>query len=120
MGELELSTLDGRGSPLVVSLIGEFDAANIGPLKDCLAAWVLEGTGEAVIDLTRTEFIDSTVIGTLVTAHVAGLALTVRGASGVVRHALDTAGVHEVIAIESAAPAILGHADRYPLDGEVH
>jgi anti-anti-sigma factor len=103
MGELELSTLDGDGSPLVVSLIGEFDIANVGPLKECLAAWVLEGTGQAVIDLTRAEFIDSTVIGTLVTAHVAGLLLTVRGASGVVRHALDTAGVDRVFIIESEA-----------------
>ena len=66
-------------------------------------AWVLEGTGEAVIDLTRTEFIDSTVIGTLVTAHVAGLLLTVRGASGTVRHALEVAGVEDVLTIESPA-----------------
>src|SRR2546421_7740588 len=79
VGELELSTLDGAGSPLVVSMIGEFDLSSIAPLKDCLAAWVLEGSREAIIDLTRTDFIDSTVIGTLVTAHLAGLLLTVRG-----------------------------------------
>jgi anti-anti-sigma factor len=103
VGELELSTLDGAGSPLVVAMIGEFDLSSIDLLKDCLAAWVLEGTGEAIIDLTRTEFIDSTVIGTLVTAQVAGLLLTVRGASGVVRHALDVAGVDEVLTIETAA-----------------
>jgi len=103
VGEIELSTLDGAGSPLVVSMIGEFDVSSVAPLKDCLAVWVLEGTGSAVIDLSRTEFIDSTVIRTLVTAHVAGLQLTVRGASREVRHALDVAGVEQDLAIESAA-----------------
>jgi anti-anti-sigma factor len=102
VGELELSTVDGAGSPLVVSMIGEFDLSSIAPLKDCLAAWVLEGSREAIIDLTRTDFIDSTVIGTLVTAHLAGLLLTVRGASGMVRHALDVAGVEQVLTIETA------------------
>jgi anti-anti-sigma factor len=103
VGEVELSRLDGPGSPLVVALIGEFDLSNVQPLKHCLASWVLEGTGAAIIDLTRAEFIDSTVIGTLVSAHVAGLLLTVRGASGVVRRVLDTAGVDEMLTIESAA-----------------
>jgi anti-anti-sigma factor len=102
VAELELSTLDGPGSPLVLSMVGKFDLSNVDPLKNCLAAWVLEGTGEAVIDLTRTDFIDSTVIGTLVTAHLAGLMITVRGASGVVRHALDVAGIDEVLTMESA------------------
>ena len=37
MADLELSTLDGAGSPLVVALIGEFDVANVDPLKECLA-----------------------------------------------------------------------------------
>jgi anti-anti-sigma regulatory factor len=76
---------------------------------------VLEGTGEAVIDLTRTDFIDSTVIGTLVTAHLAGLMITVRGASGVVRHALDVADIDEVITIESAVtePLSVQHGDQH-------
>ena len=103
MGQLELSTMDGAGSPPVVSMIGEFDKSNVAPLKDCLVAWVLEGSREAVIDLTRTDFIDSAVIGTLATAQVAGLLLTVRGASGSVRHALEIAGVGEVLTIEPAA-----------------
>ena len=70
-------------------------------LRDCLAAWVLQGEREAVIDLSQTEFIDSTVIGTLVTAQVAGLQLTARGATGPVQRALEIAARGEVIKIEN-------------------
>jgi anti-anti-sigma regulatory factor len=81
-------------------MIGEFDLANVQPLKDCLAAWVILGNREAIIDMAGAEFIDSTVIGVLVTAQVAGMMLTVRGATGAVRHALDVARVDGVVTIE--------------------
>lgn len=84
---------------LELRLIGEFDLANVDVLKDCLAAWVLQGKREAIIDLSETDFIDSTVIGTLVTAQVAGLMLTIRGAAGGVRRALEVALSGEVIQI---------------------
>jgi anti-anti-sigma factor len=96
-GRIEV-TENGHGPEL--HLVGEFDLANVEVLKDCLAAWVVQGHREAVVDLSETEFIDSTVIGTLVTAHVAGLVLTTRGATGAVRRALEVAAVGEVIKVE--------------------
>lgn len=92
--------VNDNGCALAVRLVGEFDLANVDVLKDCLAAWVLQGRREAIIDLSETEFIDSTIIGTLITAQVAGLRLTARGAQGAVRRALDVAAAGEVIKIE--------------------
>jgi anti-anti-sigma regulatory factor len=45
--------------------------------------------------------IDSSVIGTLFAAQVAGLLLTVRGATGSVRRTLEVAAVGEVIKVKS-------------------
>lgn len=78
MAQLEVSRSDGPGSPVILSMIGEFDLVNVQPLRDCLAAWLINGQHEAILDLTGTEFIDSTVMGVLVTAEVAGLMLTLR------------------------------------------
>jgi anti-anti-sigma factor len=104
VAQLEVSALDGPGSPVVLAMIGEFDLANVQPLKDCLAAWVIQGNREAIIDLTDTELIDSTLIGVLVTAQVAGMSLTVRGATGTVRRALDLAQVGDIVKIEESGP----------------
>jgi anti-anti-sigma factor len=91
---------DGAASPMILTMIGEFDLGSGASLKDCLAAWVIEGNREAIIDLTKTDFIDSTVVGVLVTAQVTGMMLTVRGATGSVRRALDVAGAADVLKID--------------------
>ncbi len=47
----------------------------------------------AVVDLTACRFIDSSAMGVLVRSATAGPRLSVRGAAGQVRRALDLAGI---------------------------
>src|SRR5258708_32411766 len=94
---------NGSGSPIILKMIGEVDVANVQSLKDCLAAWVIHGTRKAIIDLTATEFIGSTVIGVLVTAQVTGPIPTLRRATGTARRALAIATLAHPVADDDAA-----------------
>ena len=104
MAEVEVSTLDGPGSSPLLTLIGDFDAFNMGLVEEHLTLWVAQGHRHAVLDVTRTWFIDSAMIGALVSAQIAGLALTIRGASGLVRVALDIAGADQIFKVDSVRP----------------
>lgn len=96
-GRLEISD-NGRGVEL--AMIGEFDISNVDSLKDCLSELILQDRCVAIVDMTQTEFIDSTTIGALVNGHLAGIAFIIRGATGSPRRALDIAGLKEVVTLE--------------------
>jgi anti-sigma B factor antagonist len=58
---------DGRASVIAVS--GELDLASSGALDDELARIATSGVTQIVVDLRELEFMDSTGLSTLVTAH---------------------------------------------------
>lgn len=53
----------------VVSLQGEFDLADEGHLRSTFLAAVTVDRPHLIVDLTRTTFVDSIVLGTLVSAR---------------------------------------------------
>jgi anti-sigma B factor antagonist len=53
----------------VLSLIGDVDVATAGRVRDSGLKLVKEGIRHLIVDLTPTEFMDSTGLGTLVGLH---------------------------------------------------
>jgi anti-anti-sigma regulatory factor len=93
---IELSSDGGRS---VVRLIGEFDLATKDMLLGRLHSLHSDGNG-AVLDLSATTFLDSTIIGALIAAHRDGLEFTIRGASGLTRRTLELVAIPEVFPFE--------------------
>src|SRR5438445_12045505 len=104
MVEVEVSAVDGPGSSPLLTMGGEFGASDLELIEDFFGLWSAQGHRHAVLDLTHVSSIDSTVISALVTAQIAGLTLTVRGASGSVHTAFDIACVGDVLQIEAVPP----------------
>ena len=67
----------------VIALIGEFDLASRDELQQQFQALREANRRRVVLDLSRTRFLDSTVLGALARAHLDGLGITIRGASGI-------------------------------------
>jgi anti-anti-sigma factor len=98
VARVELSTVDERrGGTPVLSLIGEFDLSNFELVDDMVTLWIAQGRSEAVLDVSRTRFIDASVLRTFATARDAGLSLTIRGADGAVRRALEAGGMSDLL-----------------------
>jgi anti-anti-sigma factor len=96
IGRIELTT-DSEGP--TISLVGEFDLSNAPDLVRRFDELADAGVTRIVIDMTRTSFIDSTVLGAFGLAYRRGLHLTIRGASDVVRRALDSSGLAAIFDI---------------------
>jgi anti-anti-sigma factor len=80
----------------VVALVGEFDLACKDQLHQQFRALQDAKGRRVVVDLSQTRFLDSTTLGVLVRAHFDGLQITIRGASGIVRRALEVTGLAAV------------------------
>ena len=63
----------------VIALIGEFDLASRDELQQQFQALREANRRRVVLDLSRTRFLDSTVLGALARAHLDGLDITIRG-----------------------------------------
>lgn len=100
--ELEL-VVSSDGERTVFALEGELDALNSPRLRAALMEHAEEG-GDAVIDLARLKFIDSSGIGVLVGAlkryEAAGHKLTLRAPSVSLRRVLEMTGLSEAFVIE--------------------
>lgn len=80
-------------------VVGEFDISNTAILERALAG---SRPGEAItLDLTEATFIDSQFIGVLMMGFRNNLEITVRGAAGIVRRALELAGVDSILSIDA-------------------
>jgi anti-anti-sigma factor len=92
-GEVRVQ-LDGSGGVLI-SVVGEFDIA----LHDPFLQAVERGTGDVVVDLSETTFLDSTGLRALVTgwntAGARGARLSIDRASDVARVSLEITGLVE-------------------------
>ncbi len=71
-----MSTIDFRvtsaqlgASTRIISLGGEVDLHTAPQLKDALDAAIAEGAHRVIVDFEGVSFIDSTVVGTLLSAH---------------------------------------------------
>jgi anti-anti-sigma factor len=97
-GQIEV---EDEGRTVVVRLLGEHDLATESALRDELSRQINAGRA-VVVSLMETEFIDSTVLNALFTAHARlsehgrGLVLHVNTAS-VVRRALDVVDLCSVV-----------------------
>lgn len=61
--------VDERDGCVVVAVRGEVDLATAPALKDRLLELVSEGKTEIVVDLSNTDFLDSTGLGAVVAAY---------------------------------------------------
>ena len=88
----------------VVALIGEFDLSGKEQLQQQFRALQEANLRRVVLDLTETRFLDSTVLGAMVRAHFDGLEITIRGANGIARKALEITGLAELFNAEQRPP----------------
>jgi anti-anti-sigma factor len=86
----------------VIALVGEFDLARKDELQQQFQALREANRRRVVLDLSRTRFLDSTVLGALVRAHQDGLGITIRGASGIALKALEVTGLTALFNAEDA------------------
>lgn len=93
-------TISGDGERVVIAMIGEFDVSNADVVQNCLQSVLTDEHRTVIVDLSGTDFIDSTTVAAFVAAQLAGLSLTLRGAHGKVRKSLDIAGVDELMTVE--------------------
>jgi anti-anti-sigma factor len=84
----------------VIALIGEFDIANRDQVERQLHRARHAANRRVVLDLSQTRFLDCTTLGVLARAHVDGLDITVRGATGIARKALEISGLAEALNAE--------------------
>jgi anti-anti-sigma factor len=84
----------------VLVLIGEFDLAARDLLQEQLRTLQADGHRRIVLDLSRTQFVDSSAIGAVALAHRGGLDMTLRGATGVVYKALEVSGLTALLHVE--------------------
>lgn len=88
-----------EGSDEIVALVGELDMDDVQGLRALLGE-VAGMSGRVVVDMSETDFIDSTVIGAILLAHRDGCAIVLRNAHGEPRRALDIAGALDVVGLE--------------------
>lgn len=107
--EVELSPMGVPGYAAIVSLCGEHDLATSAAIRIAL----LPIYGNVLVDLSACEFIDSTVIGSLLEkaedlrreGH--RLELVVPSENTRVRRIIDVIGLHTILAVYQRTPG--GH-----------
>lgn len=62
-------TTDKQGARVVLSVSGELDAYTAPGLEDQIARLMTEGTSDIVLDLSQTEFLDSSGLRAILTAQ---------------------------------------------------
>ena len=95
-----------EGDVAVVTLRGEADLSSVPFLTDYLAFVLDHGADHVVLDLARTELIDSTALAAIVPAArraaTNGGSVTLRSPSDVVRLILEVTPLGDDLAIEDA------------------
>src|SRR5947208_1843343 len=97
IGRIEQTT--GPEFP-TIALIGEFDLSNAPELVRRFDEMADAGVAGVIVDMTKTSFIDSTVLGAFGLAYRRGLHLTIHGASEAVRRQLDVSGLGAIFDID--------------------
>ena len=111
----EAPRFEVRSTPegvIVLTLIGDHDLATKPALAEALDGLAPEAA--IVIDLTRCTFIDSTVIGAILSARRPDrprVALVLPPDTSYVVRALSVIGVRDLLPVHPSVEAALGHLD---------
>jgi anti-anti-sigma factor len=91
-------------NPVVVTAVGDFDFESADRLRSALMVASQDFEGDVVIDLSRTEFLDSISIGVLLQTwqrlRSVGRELVIRSPHERIRRVLQIAAIDEVVRIE--------------------
>jgi anti-sigma B factor antagonist len=107
-------TIEARlesGETAVISPVGEVDIANTQEVRDAALKLMSQGARHVVVDLSRTEYLDSAGLGMLVgllkRVRERGGAMAVAGAKGRVKYVFDITHLDLVLALcEDVATAL--------------
>ncbi len=105
--DTQRSVVTTSGSdPVVVTVVGAFDFASSDKLRSAVMAAAAQPNVSVVVDLSRTEFLDSVSIGILLQAwqqlHADGRELVLRSPHPRVRRVLEIAAIGDVVRVEEA------------------
>jgi ribosomal-protein-alanine N-acetyltransferase len=91
-------------NPVVVTAAGEFDFESSDRLRSALMTAVQEFDGDVVVDLSRTEFLDSIAIGVLLQTwqrlRSLDRELVIRAPHGRIQRVLEIASIGEVVRVD--------------------
>jgi anti-anti-sigma factor len=92
-------------SPVVVTAVGEFDFESSERLRSALMSVAQDYEGDVVVDLSRTEFLDSIAIGVLLQTwqrlRSLDRELVIRAPHARIRRVLEIASIAEVVRVET-------------------
>ena len=101
---------------VVVSVRGDADLSAAGDLKEFLGDVVDEAPSEVVLDLSQATFVDSTVLGVLVSTmrrlRASGAAFKVVSPAGEIRRVLELTSLDRVLRLYRSRSEALGDARR--------
>ena len=101
-------SIRNEGSRTIVAILGEADLSNRPALADTLASVIAGDTGDVVIDLTDTEFVDTAIIRSLMDGQRIlarrGRELTFRSPSRLAARILDLFGLTGLIETADRPP----------------
>jgi anti-anti-sigma factor len=86
-------SIELTGDRAVIALAGELDCANADDLGNALRAARSDPGVRVAVDLTDTSFVDLAILKLLAIAWRDGTNLSVRGATGEARRALELSGL---------------------------
>ncbi len=96
------SRVEGEGSA-VLALNGEVDVSNTAQVRDAGVKLLTDGATRLVVDLSRTEYMDSAGLGTLVgmlkRVKEAGGAMAIAGPQPRVRRLFEITGLDQIFSI---------------------
>jgi anti-anti-sigma factor len=96
-------------NPVVVTAVGEFDFESSERLRSALMTVTAEFDGDVIVDLSRTEFLDSIAIGVLLQTwqRLRSLEreLVIRAPHERIRRVLEIASIAEVVRVDHARGA---------------
>lgn len=110
--DLELATRHERSSAVVVSVRGEVDNDTAPQLRQALSTAFSDGVRQLVVDLSETDFLDSSGLGALVGAskeHAARGPVVLVCPRANLRKLFEISRLDEVLAIYADLPTALDH-----------
>lgn len=93
-------------NPVIVTAVGEFDFESSDRLRSALMAVAQDFDGDVIVDLSRTEFLDSIAIGVLLQTwqrlRSLDRELVIRSPHDRIRRVLEIASIGEVVRVDQA------------------
>lgn len=96
-------------NPVVVTAVGEFDFESSDRLRSALMTVAQDYDGDVIVDLSRTEFLDSIAIGVLLQTwqrlRSLDRELVIRSPHYRIQRVLEIASIGEVVRVDDTSPA---------------